>query len=61
MTEKVILGAVDKCLEGIAVTRHGQHGSRRGKLRLTGLISCYGKFTRLMDAGKAGGCLFSGF
>ncbi|KAM6392664.1 zona pellucida sperm-binding protein 3-like [Pluvialis apricaria] len=51
--EKVILAAIDKHSEDNAITRHGQRGLTKGKPRLTGLISCYDKVTRLVDDGKA--------
>jgi len=50
--EKVIVGAIKKHLKNNAITRHNQHGFRKGKFCLTKLISFYHKVTHLLEEGK---------
>ncbi|KAJ7424316.1 hypothetical protein BTVI_07024 [Pitangus sulphuratus] len=59
--EKIILGSVEKHLEGNAVTGHSQQGFMRGKSCLSNLISFYDKATYLADQWKPAGVIFLDF
>ncbi|GAB0178388.1 mitochondrial enolase superfamily member 1 [Grus japonensis] len=52
ITEKLILGVIEKHLRDNAVIGHSQHKFMRGKSCLTTLISFYDKVTHLFDQGK---------
>ncbi|KAK4832645.1 hypothetical protein QYF61_024673 [Mycteria americana] len=61
ITEKIILGTIERHLKNNAIIRHSQQGFTKEKSSLTNMISFYDKVTRLVDEGKAVDVVFLDF
>ncbi|GAB0182819.1 mitochondrial enolase superfamily member 1 [Grus japonensis] len=61
ITEKIMLGVIEKHLKDNAVIGHSQHRFVRGRACLTNLVSFYDKVTHLVDQGKPADVIFLDF
>uniref|UniRef100_A0A8C3PH51 Receptor-type tyrosine-protein phosphatase eta n=1 Tax=Calidris pygmaea TaxID=425635 RepID=A0A8C3PH51_9CHAR len=61
ITEKIILGTIERHLKNNVIIRHGQHGFTKGKSCLTDLMSFFDEVILLVDEGKAADVVFLDF
>ncbi|KAK4823871.1 hypothetical protein QYF61_007627 [Mycteria americana] len=61
ITEKVILGTIERHLKNNTIIRHSRHGFTKGKLCSTNLIAFYDKVTCLVNEGKVVDVVFLDF